>query len=82
MGSGDYGLWGPPALRGPCRASAAGCLAQGKVILAASTFRRLKMRWDLCSGTSITAHDFELQSRSGVCLVHGKVIFVGSTFRR
>ena len=35
-----YGLWGPPALRGPCRACAAGCLAQGKVILAVSTFRR------------------------------------------
>jgi len=50
-------LWplGRPALRGPCRASDADRLAQGKVILAASTFRRLKMRWDLCSGTSMTA---------------------------
>ena len=41
-----YGLlWGRPALRDPCRPSGAGCLeliclAQGKVILAASTFRR------------------------------------------
>jgi hypothetical protein len=40
-----YGLGGSPALREPCRASAASCLelvclAQGKVILAASTFRR------------------------------------------
>src|SRR6476646_6560881 len=55
-----YGLGGPPALREPCRPSAASCLelvclAQGKVILAASTFRRLNMRWDLCSGTSMTA---------------------------
>ena len=51
-----YGLWGRPALRDPRRPSAADwlelvCLAQGKVILAASTFRREKMRWDLCRGT-------------------------------
>jgi hypothetical protein len=55
-----YGLGGPPALREPCRPSAASCLelvcvAQGKVILAASTFRREKVRWDPCTGTSITA---------------------------
>ena len=53
-----YGLGRRPALREPCRPSAPGCLElvrQGKVILAASTFRRLKMRWDPCSGTSITA---------------------------
>src|SRR5580693_1340610 len=55
-----YGLGGRPALRDPCRPSAAGCLepvclAQGKVILAASTFRREKVRWDPCNGTSITA---------------------------
>jgi hypothetical protein len=46
-----YGLGGLPALRDPCP-SAAGCLAQGKVILAASTFRRLKMRWDLLRAES------------------------------
>ena len=40
-----YDLRGRPALRDPCRPSTAGCLelvclAQGKVILAGSTFRR------------------------------------------
>jgi hypothetical protein len=47
-------------LREPCRPKAAGGLelvglAQGKVILAGSTFRREKMRLDPRTGTSITA---------------------------
>ena len=55
-----YGLGGPPALGEPCRPKAAGGLelvglAQGKVILAGSTFRREKMRLDRSTGTSITA---------------------------
>ena len=46
--------------REPCRPKAAGGLelvglAQGKVILAGSTFRREKMRLDPCTGTSIAA---------------------------
>jgi hypothetical protein len=50
-----YGLGGPPALREPCRPKAAGGLelvglAQGKVILAGSTFRE-KMRLDPRTGT-------------------------------
>ena len=45
-------------MRDPYRPSAAVCLdlfclAQGKVILAGSIFRREKMRWDLCTGTSV-----------------------------
>src|SRR4029077_17021154 len=55
-----YGLGGLPALREPYRPKAAGGLelvglAQGKVILAGSTFRREKMRLDPSTGTSITA---------------------------
>src|SRR6202022_3347984 len=49
-------LWplGGPALREPCRPKAVGglelvCSAQGRVILAGSTFRREKMRLDPCT---------------------------------
>jgi hypothetical protein len=50
-----YGLGGPPALRERCRPKAADGLelvglAQGKVILAGSTFRREKMRLDVLRG--------------------------------
>src|SRR3984893_11557618 len=53
-----YGLGGRPAWRDPCRVRGyleIVCLAQGRVIFLASTFRREKMRCELCSGTSITA---------------------------
>jgi hypothetical protein len=53
-------LWplGGPALREPCRLKAVGglelvCLAQGKVILAGSTFRREKVRLEPRTGTLI-----------------------------
>jgi hypothetical protein len=47
-----YGLWGRPALREPYRPVGGlelVCLAQGRVILAGSTFRREKMRLDPCT---------------------------------
>jgi uncharacterized protein YbjT (DUF2867 family) len=52
-GPDTYGLGRRPALREPYRPVGGlelVCLAQGRVILAGSTFRRLKMRSDLCKG--------------------------------
>ena len=55
MSSGDGQLCETPAAQALRGCLELVCLAQGKVILAASTFRREKVRWDPCTGTSITA---------------------------